>query len=108
MKWAKAPLGKSRSFASGTGLLGRWAFGVGAVPMVAALGYVAANAGDVADGGASDEQISWVTGLDLTLDDLVHGRFDARREGNGFDGDAVADRDRHRSSQSQSHYSDAC
>jgi multicomponent Na+:H+ antiporter subunit A len=48
--------------------LGRWAFGVGAVPMVASLGYVAANAGDVADGGATDDRLSWVAGLDLTLD----------------------------------------
>jgi multicomponent Na+:H+ antiporter subunit A len=48
--------------------LGRWAFGLGAVPMLASLGYVGAKAGDVFDGGVTDERISWVSGLDLTLD----------------------------------------
>lgn len=53
--------------------LGRWAFALGAVPMLAALGFVGRHGADVLDGGAVTETSAWVGRLDLAFDMRLDG-----------------------------------
>ena len=53
--------------------LGRRAFLVGAVPMVAAASWVGSKLGDVTSGGVITEQAAWVSGLGLTIDLRLDG-----------------------------------
>ena len=53
--------------------LGRRAFLVGAVPMVAAALWVGSKLGDVTSGGVITEQAAWVSGLGLTIDLRLDG-----------------------------------
>jgi multicomponent Na+:H+ antiporter subunit A len=74
MTWllvAHAVVGAALVF--GAPALRRRAFLLGAVPMAAALAYVAARSGDLAHGGAVTESTSWVAGLDLAVDLRLDG-----------------------------------
>ncbi|HEX6238156.1 MAG TPA: hydrogen gas-evolving membrane-bound hydrogenase subunit E [Acidimicrobiales bacterium] len=61
------------SIMAGAPRLGRRAFALGALPMLAALGLIAAHADRVLDGEAVGETTSWVGALDLGVDLRLDG-----------------------------------
>lgn len=50
-----------------------WAFALAALPMVAALGVAGARWSTIRDGGAVEESVTWIDGLDLVADVRLDG-----------------------------------